>query len=298
MSRLRRSLHFVPGGNEKMLDKALASNADGLVLDLEDAVAPERKAEVREIVAGWLREVDFGVKEKTVRINPLDTPWGYADLAATMPSPPDAYLVPKAEGREGLGLIDAELSRLERRHAHREGEIGLIPIATETPLGALNVATLTGCRRVIAMTWGAEDLAACLGAPSNRDDAGRYLTVYQHCRVMTLLSAAAGGVQPLDTVYVDFKDREGFARECAEAARLGFTGKLSIHPDQIDIINAAFTPSAEQVAEARMLIDAFEQAQAAGRMAFSFNGQMVDAPHLNRARALLERAQRSEQARP
>lgn len=295
MNTLRRSLHFVPGGNERMLAKALAGNADGLVLDLEDAVPPERKASVREIVAGWLREVDFGTKEKMVRINPLATPWGYADLAATMASPPAAYLVPKAETLEGLALIDAELSRLERDHGSPEGGTGLVPIATETPLGALNVATLIGCRRVVAMTWGAEDLAACLGASSNRDAAGRYLAVYQHCRVMTLLSAAAGNVQPLDTVYVDFKDREGFARECAEAAGLGFTGKLSIHPDQIDIINAAFTPSAEQVAEARMLIEAFEQAQAAGRMAFGFNGQMVDAPHLNRARALVERAQRSEQ---
>jgi len=297
MTRLRRSVHFVPGGNERMLVKALATNADSLIFDLEDAVTPDRKDEVRGMVASWLADTDFGTKEKTVRMNPLDTQWGHSDLEATMVSPPDAYVVPKPETLEGLNAIDAELSRLERLHGHPDRGVGLILIA-ETPLGALNNPTFPGCPRVEAMTWGGEDMSAVLGVPGNRDAHGNYLSVYQHTRVVTLLSAAAGGVQPLDAVYVDFRDIDGLRAECEEGARLGFTGKLSIHPDQIDVINEAFTPAPELVAEARALIEAFDEAQAQGRMAFSFNGQMVDMPHLSRARALLERARLIEENAP
>ena len=295
MTRLCRSLHFVPGGNERMLAKSLDTNADCLIFDLEDAVTPARKAEVRSVVAGWLADVDCDAKEKAVRMNPLDTPWGHADLEETMASPPDVYIVPKPETVHGVGLIDAELGRLERAYGHPVGQVGLILIAGETPLGVLNLPTLSRCPRVVAMTWGAEDLAAALGAPANRGADNAYLPPYQHARVTTLLSAAAAGIQPLDTVYVDFRDRDGFQRDCAEGAAMGFTGKLSIHPDQIDPINEAFAPSREQVAEAEALIEAFEQAQAEGRMAFSFNGAMVDAPHLNRARALLERVRQIEE---
>lgn len=297
MSRLRRSLHFVPGGNEKMLAKSLETNADCLILDLEDAVTPARKAEVRGVVARWLAEVDFGTKEKAVRMNPLDTPWGYADLEETMANPPDAYLVPKPETLDGVSLIDGELRRLEHEHGHPAGQVGLIPIAGETPRGALNIPTLSGCPRVVAMTWGAEDLAVALGASRNRDDDNHYLPPYQHARVTTLLSAVAADVQPVDTVYANFRDREGFLVDCAEGAAMGFTGKMSIHPDQIDPINAAFAPSAEQIAEASALTEAFEEAQAEGRMAFSFNGAMVDAPHLNRAWAVLERARKIEESK-
>ena len=296
MTRLRRSLHFVPGGNHRMFAKALDTNADTLILDLEDAVTPARKDEARGVVASWLADTDFGAKERTVRMNPLDTPWGHADLEATMATPPDAYVVPKPDTLEDLDAIDAELSRLERLHGHPDRSVGLILIAAETPLGALNVPTLPRCPRVVAMSWGAEDLAATLGAPDNRDEAGNYLPVYQHCRVVTLLSAVAGGVQPIDAVYVDFRDIDGLRVACEDGARLGFTGKISIHPNQIDVINTAFTPAPEQVAEARALIEAFEEAQAQGRMAFTYNGQMVDAPHLSRARALVERARALEHA--
>ena len=297
MTGLRRSIHFVPGGNDRMLEKALGTNADALILDLEDAVTPDRKVEVRGIVASRLAETDFGAKEKTVRMNPLDTPWGLADLEATMASPPDAYVVPKPETLAGLSAIDNELSRLERLHGHPDRGVGLILIA-ETPLGALNNPAFPECPRVEAMTWGGEDMSAVLGVPGNRDARGRYLSVYEHTRVVTLLSAAAGGVQPIDAVYVDFRDIDGLREECEEGARLGFTGKLSIHPDQIDVINAAFTPAPEQVAEAKALIEAFDQAQAEGRMAFSFKGQMVDVPHLSRARALLERARLIDENAP
>ena len=289
MTSLRRSIHFVPGGNERMFAKSLGTRADTLIFDLEDAVTPDRKDEARRLVASWLAESDFGAKEKTVRMNPLDTPWGHTDLEATMVSPPDAYVVPKPDTLGGLNAIDAELSRLERLHGHPDRGVGLILIV-ETPLGALNAQTFTGCPRVDALTWGGEDLSAMLGVSGNRDASGKYLSVYEHCRVTTLLSASAGGVQPIDAVYVDFRDIDGLRRECEQGAALGFTGKMSIHPDQIDVINAAFTPAPELIAEARALIEAFDEARAEGRMAFTFNGQMVDMPHLSRARALLERA--------
>ena len=292
--QLCRSLHFVPGGNERMLAKSLASAADSLVLDLEDAVTPARKDEVRVEVARWLAKADFAAKEKIVRINPLVTPWGEADLTATMAAPPDAYMVPKPESTAELQAIDAALGALERKHGHPNGAVGLILII-ETPLGVLAAPELAQCPRVSALTWGAEDLAVSLSAPGNRDAAGGYLPPFAHARVQTLLSAAAAGVPAIDTVTVDFRDETGLRRDCAEAAAIGFAGKLSIHPTQIDIINAAFLPSAAQIEEARALVDAFAEAQAAGRMAFTFNGQMVDAPHLNRAKALLARVQAAGQ---
>ena len=280
-----------------MLAKSLDTSADCLILDLEDAVTPARKAEVRTVVSRWLADVDFGTKETAVRMNPLDTPWGYADLEETMANPPDVYLVPKPETLDGVNLIDGELRRLEREAGHADGQVGLILIAGETPLGALNIPTLTRSPRVAAMTWGAEDLATALGASRNRDVDNDYLPPYQQVRVTTLLTAVAADVQPIDTVYANFRDREGFLRDCAEGAAMGFTAKMSIHPDQIDPINAAFAPSAEQIGEARALTEAFEAAQAEGRMAFSFNGAMVDAPHLNRARAVLERARQIEESK-
>lgn len=288
--RLRRSLHFVPGANERMLQKALATAADGLVLDLEDAVTPERKNEARRIVAGWLAEVDFAGKERTVRMNPLDSPWGLADLAATMAHPPDAYVVPKVSELADLERIDAELSRLEAEHGHPDGGVGLILVATETPAGVLNLPTFPRCRRVIALNWGAEDLSAALAAPRNRRPDGSYLDVYTHCRVQTLLAARAGGVQPLDAVFVDIRDRAGLETECREAAWLGFTGKITIHPDQIDVVNAAFSPTPEEVAEAERLVQAMAEAERQGNMAIAFEGRMVDVPHLTRARKILERA--------
>jgi len=289
-SRLRRSVHFVPGANEKMLTKSLGLAADSLVLDLEDAVTPDRKDEARTVVAGWLRDVDFAGKERIVRMNPLDTPWGLEDLRVTMQSPPDAYLVPKVRTLADIEQIDLTLETLEYEYHHTRGAVKLILVSTETPQGVLNLPTFAQCKRVTALSWGAEDLSAAIGARRNRDDAGNYLDVFKFCRVQTLLCATAGNVQPLDTVYVDIKNLDGLRRDCQEGAWMGYTGKITIHPDQIPIVNELFTPSSDEVAEARELVAAFEQAQRDGRMAFSFRGQMVDVPHLNRARTIISRS--------
>ena len=289
--RLRRSAHFVPGANDRMLQRALTTAADSLILDLEDAVTPERKKATREAVAGWLRDVDFGKQERTVRMNPLDTPWGLADLEATMEHPPDAYVVPKVSTLAELETIDDKLTALELEFDHPPGEVGLILVSTETPQGVLNLPTFTQCKRVIALSWGAEDLSAALGAPRNRFDDNTFLDLYRHCRTQTLLCAAAGGVQPLDTVFVDINDEQGLKRESTEAAWMGYTGKITIHPSQIDIVNTAFTPTEAEVDESQRLIAAFAEAQADGRMAIRFEGKMVDVPHLTRARKLVARAE-------
>ncbi len=290
MSRLRRAAHFVPGANRKLLEKSLLLPADALVLDLEDAVTPEHKDDAREIVAGWLREVDFGRQERIVRMNPLDSPWGRRDLEVTMETPPDAYVVPKVRSLDDVRAIDALLGELESQHGHPSGGVKLIVLGTETPQGIMNIATLCDCPRVDALTWGAEDLSAALGARRNRDERGEFLDVFKHCRIMTLLAAAAAEVQPLDTVFVDVRDLEGLRRESLEAAWMGFTGKITIHPDQIPVVLEAFTPSADEIEESRALLEAFEEQRSQGRMTFSFRGQMVDVPHLNRARKILEHA--------
>jgi citrate lyase subunit beta/citryl-CoA lyase len=294
MARLRRSLHFVPGASEKLLQKSLALPADTLVLDLEDSVTPDNKDQARETVARWLQEVDFGGKERAVRMNPLDTPWGEKDLEVTMAGRPDAYIVPKVRSADDVVAIDEILTRVERRYGLQQGGAKLLVIATETPQGLLNIREIaTSSPRLDALTWGAEDLSAAIGARRNRDESGRFLEVFRYARIMTLLAAAAAGVQPLDTVFVDIQDTDGLRRECREGAWMGYTGKITIHPSQIAIVNEAFSPSTEEIAEARELLAAFEENRRAGRMAFSFKGQMVDVPHLTRARKILELAEQA-----
>ncbi len=293
MTRLRRAVHFVPGADEKMLNKSLALAADSLVLDLEDAVTPDNKDTARETVTDWLKNIDFGRQERMVRMNPLDTPWGVHDLEMTMQGRPDSYLVPKVRTKDDLFKIDAILTRMEKQLDYAPGEVKLVVLATETPEGLLNIKDFGACPRVDALSWGAEDLSAAIGARRNRDEAGRFLEVFRYARIMTLLAATAAGVQPLDTVFVDIRDVAGFQRDCVEGAWMGFTGKITIHPNQIDTVNTVFSPSAEEIAESQELLAAFEENEKGGKMAFSFKGQMVDVPHLTRVRTILERAKQA-----
>lgn len=285
--RVRRCAHFVPGANEKMLGKSLDTEADALVLDLEDAVTPEMKDDARGIVSAWLRDVDFGRHERVVRINPVDSPWFRADVEATMVHPPDTYLVPKVQGPDDVRLVDRVVSELEAQHGHPAGGVKLILLGTETPRGFLAIDQLVCVPRVDALTWGAEDLSAAIGARARRDAQGRYLPIFEHARTMTMLAAAAAGVQPFDTVFTDVTDPEGLRADCELGAAMGFTGKFSIHPSQIDPINEAFTPSADEVEAARELLAELERQRQEGRMAFRFRGNMVDVPHFTQARRVL-----------
>ncbi len=291
-ARPRRSVHFVPGGQERYLERALTIEADALVLDLEDAVHLDRKREARDAVRGWLEGRDFGRRERVVRINPLDTGMGADDLEGTVAARPDAYMLPKIRGPQDVEEIDARLTDLESRHGLEPGRIRLIPIGTETPEGVLNLAAIARAPRVVALTWGGEDLSAALGARRNRGEDGAYLDVFRHARVSTLLAAAAAGIDAIDSVWIDIRDSEGLAAEAREAADSGFAGKLTIHPDQVPVVNTVFSPSDEDVADARRLIEAYEAHAREGRGVFALDGQMVDAPHLERARRLLERSAR------
>lgn len=289
--RRRRSLHFVPGGNEKMIARALTMPADALILDLEDAVPPDRKAATRPVVRGWLERLDFGGRERWVRMNPLASGHGRADLEETIAGRPDGYVVPKprhaGDVREVAQLLDA----LEHRHGIAHGTTRLLPIATETPEGLLDIRAIAAASpRIVAVSWGIEDLGAAMGLPRVRDAQGRYLDIPRYARVMCAVAAAAAGVEAVDTVYTDIADLEGLRRECEEAVAMGFSGKISIHPGQVPVINEAFTPPAAMVEEARELVAAFEEHARRGVYAFSFRGRMVDAPHLALARKILARA--------
>jgi len=290
-ARRRRSLHFVPGGNEKMIAKALTLEADGLILDLEDAVSPDRKAATRPIVRGWLERLDFGPRERWIRMNPAATGLGRADLEDTIAGRPDGYVVPKPRHARDIVEVAQLLDGLERRHGIPHGTTRLLPIATETPEGLLNVREIAAASpRIVAISWGIEDLGAAMGLGRVRDRDGRYLDIPRYARVMCAVAASAAGVEWLDTVYTDIADLEGLRRESDDGLAMGFTGKISIHPNQIPVINAAFTPAPDVVADARALIAAFEEHRARGVYAFTFKGQMVDAPHLAGALKVVARA--------
>jgi citrate lyase subunit beta / citryl-CoA lyase len=288
---MRRSLHFVPGGNERMLAKALTLPADGLILDLEDAVTPDKKAATRPIVRQWLESRDFGPRERWVRMNPIYSEYGETDLEETIAGRPHGYVVPKPRHAGDIRRIAAVLERLEQRHGLPWGSTRLVLIATETPEGLLNIREVAAASpRIAAVSWGIEDLSAAMGLPRTRDAEGRYLDIPRYARVMCAVAAAAAGVEALDTVYTDLADLEGLRRECQEGVWMGFSGKISIHPSQIEVINSVFTPSKADAEEAVGLIAAFEEHARRGAGAFAWKGQMMDMPHLTRARKIVERA--------
>jgi citrate lyase subunit beta/citryl-CoA lyase len=288
---MRRSLHFVPGGNERMIQKALTIPADGLILDLEDAVTPDKKAATRPIVRGWLERLDFGSRERWIRMNPIGSEWAVADLEETIGGRPDGYIVPKPRRAEDIRQIAAILDRLEARHHLSFGGTRLLPIATETPEGLLSIREIAGASaRIAAISWGIEDLSAAMGLPRVRDAERRYLDIPRYARVMCSVAASAAGVEAIDTVYTDIADLAGLEQESLEGVAMGFVGKISIHPGQIEVINRAFTPSREDAEEAVALIRAFEEHARRGAGAFAWKGQMVDLPHLTRARKIADRA--------
>ncbi len=286
----RRSIHFVPGGNERMFEKALNLPADALILDLEDSVTPEAKSGARDAVCGWLRDADFGGRQKLVRINPLASSWGEADIVAVVACAPDGLVVPKVTEASEVASVDALVAEQERRAGLASGSVKLLPIGTETPGSAFRLPELAAHPRVDGLTWGSEDLSAELGAGAIRDASGKYLEVFSLVRSLALLAAAAAGKQPVDTIYADIRDLDGLREDCRRAAAMGFTGKLTIHPDQVEIVNEMFTPGDADVADARELLEAAAEQRRQGRIAFRFKGQMVDVPHLKRARRILARA--------
>ena len=269
-----RSLLFVPGDRPERMVKAARLGADALILDLEDAVAPAAKPGARESVAAFLREPR--TVTLFVRINPLDSGLAEDDLAAILNAGPDGIVLPKAEGAASLARLDAMIS----------SDIAILPIATETPAAIFTLGTYGGVtRRLCGLTWGAEDLPAAIGATTAREADGSYTAPYQLARSLTLFGAHAAGVLAIETVYPDFRDLDGLAAYAARGRRDGFTGMMAIHPAQVLVINAAFTPSDTEVAHAHRIVAAFADNPGAG--ALQLDGRMIDAPHLKAAERLL-----------
>jgi citrate lyase subunit beta / citryl-CoA lyase len=286
-----RSLLFVPGDSPRKLAKGLESGADALILDLEDSVAADRKVEARTTALGFLKEAGTADKRPRllVRVNSLDTGLTDADLDAVVAGRPDAILLPKAEGGPSVIHLDAKLAAREALAGLPDGAIGIMAIATETAAALFAAGTYAGASpRLSALTWGAEDLSADIGAETNRDEDGHFTGPFRLARSLCVAAAAAAKVAALDTVFVDFRNADGLRREAEEARRDGFVGKLAIHPGQVAVINEVFTPAPAEIAKAQAVIDAFAAAPGVGVV--GIDGVMYDRPHLERAKRLLARA--------
>jgi citrate lyase subunit beta/citryl-CoA lyase len=287
-----RSLLFVPGDSRRKLEKAFASEADALILDLEDAVAPPSKEAARACVAAILSEIAPPERRVIVyvRVNSLRSGLIDDDLAAVLPGRPDGIVLPKAEGGRDVSDVATRLSVLESALGLPTGATGVLPIATETAAGVLAIGTIPGASaRLVAVTWGGEDLAADLGAETNRDAQGIYTAPFRHARTMTLLTATAAGVAAIDAVYTDYQDPDGLAEECRLARRDGFSGKLAIHPAQVPIINAGFAPTPAAIAWAHEIIAMMSSDHPTG--VASLRGRMIDRPHVLQAERILAQIQ-------
>lgn len=286
-----RSMLFVPADSEKKLAKSLTSPADVLILDLEDSVAASRRPEARKLIAAWMPEARrAGIKAKLyVRINPLDSTDWEADLAGVMASGPDGVILPKPYSGEEVHKLSIALGHAERTQNLTAGHTKILPIVTETPMSVLQLHTYVGSSsRLVAMSWGAEDLGAVVGSLANRDEHNNWTSPYRMVRDLCLMTASAAQCEPIDTVYVNFRDTAGLIAEAKAAKRDGFTGKMAIHPDQVAPINEVFTPSSAEIDHAKAVTAAFENA---GNMGVaSLNGMMLDRPHQKLAARVLARA--------
>jgi len=282
-----RSLLFVPGDSEKKMAKADAIDADVLILDLEDAVVPERKAAARAMVREFLAaRPDHRRQQLWVRINPLDHAEAGADLGAVMPGRPDGIVLPKTRSPEDIEELGHRIGHYEAEYDFQVGSTRVLPVATETPQALFSLGNYAKCGpRLAGITWGAEDLAAEIGASANREADGRWTSPYQFVRSLSLFAAHAAGVEAIDTLWANFRDPEGLEASCAEARRDGFSGKLAIHPDQVEVINRSFTPSAEEIERAQRIVDLFAAHPGVGTLAL--DGSMLDLPHLRQARRIL-----------
>ena len=286
-----RSLLFVPADGGSKLQKALGCGADAVIVDLEDSIAPDRKAPARASAAAFVKEAASAATRPfiCVRVNGLGTGLIDDDLEAIVPARPDAIMLPKAEGGAAIVHADAKLAAREAISGLPDGHIKIIAMAIESAAGLFLAGTVRRqSSRLIGLSWGAEDLAAELGAESNRDGDGCYTSPYRLARTLCLMAAAAAQVQAIETIYMDYRNAAGLRRDTEEARRDGFTGRLAIHPLQVPIINEVFTPSADALAQAQAIIEAFAASPGAG--AIGIDGVMYDRPHLVRAQRLIARA--------
>ena len=287
---MSRSFLFVPGDSEKKLTKAADCDADALILDLEDSVAASERARAREQIAAFLAEPVRA--DCWVRVNPLDSDDIRDDLEAIVCAAPHGIVLPKACGASDIARLDALLDACEAESGDCAGVTRVLPIATETPAALFRLHEYADCSsRLYGLTWGAEDLSAALGASASRDGAGRWLPPYEMARSLCLMAAAAAGLAAIDTVYTDFRDTHGLQEYAHAARRDGFTGMLAIHPAQIETINDAFRPSADEIARARRIVALFAEQPGSGVL--NLDGEMIDRPHYLQAQRILEIAGRT-----
>ena len=284
---MSRSFLFVPADSERKLEKAGGAGADALILDLEDAVAPEAKADARQMAAEYAR----GRENVWIRVNPVDTEYFEADLDAVVPASPAGIVLPKPRhARDAVHLSEA-MDVIENHHNLPRGRTKIIVLCTEHPEALFTLHSYVGrVPRLAGMSWGAEDLSTAVGASTNRSTKGEWLPPYELARSMCLFAAAAAEVAAIDTVFTDFRDHEGLLRYAANARRDGFSGMLAIHPAQVEAINSAFEPTAEELERARRIVELFEENPGAGTV--GMDGKMIDRPHLVLARRLLQQADR------
>lgn len=279
---MHRSFLFVPADSERKLAKASGAGADALILDLEDAVAAEARPAARQQTAEFLQDHE----DTWVRINPMDTADAALDLAAVVPSGPAGIVLPKPRNVDDVQRLASQLDQLEAENGLEAGQIQILSLCTERPEALFSLQGYAKATpRLGALSWGAEDLSAALGANANRDANGNWLPTFELARSLCLLAAAAAEVAAIDTVFTDFRDLDGLAQYAANARRDGFGGMLAIHPAQVEIINQAFVPSAEEIARAQQIVKLFEQNPGAGTL--GLDGEMIDRPHLLQAKRLL-----------
>ena len=287
-----RSWLFAPGDSDKKMAKAADGAADIVLFDLEDAVAPENKPLARTMVHDFLQCYAGDQRRLWVRINPLDGPWTLGDLAAIMPAKPGGIMLPKVYGRADVDRLDHYLSAFEAANGIEVGSTPVIVLITETAEAMFHTGSYKGAPRVVALTWGAEDLADSIGASSNRNADNSYSFTYELARSLCLLGAATAGVPAIETIQGDFRDLDGLRARAEKVRRDGYHGMLAIHPAQVDVINAAFTPTAEEIAEAQAIVDLFAANPGVG--AIGYMGGMLDRPYLSRALALLAQIGRDQ----
>ena len=285
-----RSWLFAPGDSERKMEKATAGPTDVVLLDLEDAVATEEKPKARSSVSAFLAAHPQERSRLWVRINPLQGPHALMDLVAVIPARPGGIMVPKTRGRADVERLDHYLSALEVASGIELGSTKVIALVTETAEAMFTTGTYAGAPRLVAMTWGAEDLADAVGASENRNADGNYGFTFELARSLCLLGASAAGVPAIDTIHGDFRDEAGLRKRAEQVRRAGYRGMLAIHPAQVDVINEAFTPGAEELAAAQEIVALFAANPGIG--AIGYKGAMLDRPHLARAQALLKLAAR------
>jgi citrate lyase subunit beta/citryl-CoA lyase len=281
-----RSLLFVPGDSERKFNRGREAGADALILDLEDAVAPSQKAAARDHVSHLLDRETSRRWAFFVRVNALDTGLTIDDMAAVVRPGLDGLLIPKANGAADIERIANYLDVLEIRAGMERGSVRLAVVCTETPKAMFALGSYAPAHpRLLALTWGAEDLSAAIGGTDNKESDGSWTWPYQVARTQCLFAASAADVAPIETLFADFKDPEGLERDCRRSRRDGFVGRIAIHPDQVDVINRCYAPSEAEIIQARKIVAAFEASPGAGTL--GIEGKMYDIPHLKAARKTL-----------